>query len=130
MTTPIAPASAAAGSLVASVEHGQADHVVGAHTRKGRPRTDPIYYWFLLPTLALFTLFITVPAIVGIFYSFTNFIGFGDWEVIGITNYIAVFSDPAILASYGFTFGFALVTVILVNVVAFLLAVGLTSKIK
>ncbi|MEL4320219.1 sugar ABC transporter permease [Leifsonia sp. YIM 134122] len=89
-----------------------------------------MYYLFLVPSLVLFTLAITVPALLGIFYSFTNFIGFGDWEFIGITNYIAVFSDPAILSSYLFTFGFAIVTVLLVNVVAFLLAVGLTSQIK
>ncbi len=41
------------------------------------------------------------------------------------------FTDPpAILRSYLFTFGFSLVTVVLVNVVAFLLAVGLTSRIR
>ena len=91
---------------------------------------DRIYYLFLVPTLVLFTLAITVPAVLGIFYSFTNFIGFGDWEFIGLTNYIAVFSDPAILSSYLFTFGFAIVTVLLVNVIAFLLAIGLTSRIR
>ena len=131
MTTPITPAAAAAGSLVDEAEHGQVDHLAGArHDRKGRSRVDPIYYWFLVPTLVLFTLAITVPAVLGIFYSFTNFIGFGEFQFIGLTNYIAVFSDPAILSSYAFTFGFAIVTVLLVNVIAFLLAVGLTSRIK
>ena len=130
MTTPLAPVSAAAGSLVTQAEHGHEDHLAGATTKRGRTRIDPVYYWFLIPTLVLFTLFITVPAILGIFYSFTNFIGFGDWQFTGLINYVAAFSDPAILASYAFTFGFAVVTVILVNVVAFLLAVGLTSRIK
>lgn len=131
MTTPITPAAAAAGSLVDEVEHGRVDHLAGAsHDKRGRTRVDPIYYWFLVPTLVLFTLAITVPAVIGILYSFTNFIGFGDWEFIGLTNYIAVFSDPAILSSYAFTFGFAIVTVLLVNVIAFLLAVGLTSRIR
>jgi raffinose/stachyose/melibiose transport system permease protein len=131
MTTPISPAAVSTGTLVTEAEHGLVDHPAGVHTTKrGRPRVDPIYYVFLVPTLALFTLAITVPAVLGIFYSFTNFIGFGEWEFIGFTNYIAVFSDPAILSSYAFTFGFAIVAVLLVNVVAFLLAVGLTSKIK
>ncbi|MCR2762643.1 sugar ABC transporter permease [Microbacterium sp. zg.B48] len=89
-----------------------------------------MYYVFLLPTLILFTLAITLPAIIGIFFSFTNSIGFGDWQFVGFINYIAVFSDPAILQSYLFTFGFAAVTVVLVNAVAFLLAVGLTSRIR
>ena len=130
MTTPITPAAAATGTLLGDAEHGQIDHIVGAHTRRGKPKIDKIYYLFLLPTLILFTLAITVPAIVGIFYSFTNFIGFGDWELVGLTNYIAIFSDPAILSSYLFTFGFALVTVIVVNIIAFLLAVALTSRIR
>src|SRR3546814_11103182 len=48
----------------------------------------------------------------------------------GCTYYIAHFSHPAILCSFLFTFGFSLVTVIVVNVIAFLLAVGLTSRIR
>jgi raffinose/stachyose/melibiose transport system permease protein len=78
----------------------------------------------------LFTLAITVPGIIGIFFSFTDSIGIGEWSFNGLTNYIALFSDPAILQSYLFTFGFAVATVIVVNVVAFLLAVGLTARIR
>jgi raffinose/stachyose/melibiose transport system permease protein len=95
-----------------------------------RRRAESIYYLFLLPSLILFTLAITVPAIIGIFFSFTNSIGFGDWEFVGLINYVAAFSDPAIWDSYLFTFGFAAVTVVVVNVIAFLLAVGLTSRIR
>lgn len=93
-------------------------------------RVEPIYYLFLLPSLVLFTLAITIPAVIGIFFSFTDSIGIGDWEFNGFTNYIAIFGDPAILQSYLFTFGFSTVTVIAVNVIAFLLAVGLTSRIR
>lgn len=93
-------------------------------------RVEGIYYVFLLPSLIIFTLAITMPAIIGIFFSFTNSIGFGDWNFIGVTNYVAMFSDPAIVSSYLFTFGFAAVSVVLVNAIAFLLAVALTAKIK
>ncbi len=96
------------------------------HTR----RVEPIYYLFLLPTLVIFTLAITVPGVIGIFFSFTDSIGIGEWSFNGLTNYIALFSDPAILQSYLFTFGFSIATVIVVNVIAFLLAVGLTSRIR
>ncbi|RLQ86427.1 sugar ABC transporter permease [Mycetocola zhadangensis] len=123
------PATAATGTLLGKAG-GQNDHLAGSHTRRGKPKIDRIYYLFLLPSLILFTLAITVPALVGIFYSFTNFIGFGDWQLVGITNYIAVFSDPLILSSYLFTFGFAVVTVFVVNAIAFLLAVALTSRIR
>ncbi len=101
----------------------------GAIPRKKR-KVEGVYYLFLLPSLILFTLTITLPAVIGIFFSFTNSIGFGDWQFIGLTNYVAAFSDPAILQSYLFTFGFSAVTVVLVNVIAFLLAVGLTAKIR
>ncbi|ALD73200.1 carbohydrate ABC transporter permease [Trueperella pyogenes] len=97
--------------------------------RKKR-RTEPLYYFFLLPSVILFTLAITIPGLVGIFYSFTDSIGIGDWKFIGLTNYKALFSDPAILQAYLFTFGFAIVTVAVVNLVAFLLALGLTAKIR
>lgn len=98
--------------------------------RRPMRKVEGIYFAFLIPSLLLFTLAITVPAIIGIFFSFTNSIGFGDWEFVGLINYVAMFSDPAILSSYLFTFGFAAVTVILVNAIAFLLAVGLTAQIR
>ena len=97
---------------------------------RSRRRVEPIYYWFLVPTLILFTLAITVPAVIGIFFSFTNSIGLGEWQFIGLTNYIALFSDPLIVQSYLFTFGFSLVTVVAVNIIALLLAVALTSRIR
>ena len=98
--------------------------------RADRPRVNRTFYLFLAPTLVLFTLCITLPAIMGITFSFTNSVGFGEFEFTGLTNYVALFSDPAIRSSYLFTIGFALVTVLLVNLVAFLLAVGLTAKIR
>lgn len=101
-----------------------------AAPRRHRRPVEGIYYAFLLPALVLFTLSITLPAIMGIFFSFTNSIGFGDWEFNGLINYQALFTDPAIWESYRFTMLFAATTVIIVNVVAFLLAVGLTSRIK
>jgi len=98
--------------------------------RRSSRRPDPVFLLFLLPALILFTLAITVPGAIGIFFSFTDSIGIGDWHFNGVTNYIAAFSDPAVLSSFAFTFGFALATVLVVNVIAFLLAVGLTSRIR
>ena len=95
-----------------------------------RKRVEATYLVMLLPVVLLFTLFITVPALVGVFYSFTNYQGYGNWKFIGLTNYLALFSDPRILSSYGFTLWFSIVTVIVVNVVALALALGLNAKIK
>jgi raffinose/stachyose/melibiose transport system permease protein len=93
-------------------------------------RLDRVYLFMLLPGVVLFTLFITLPALVGMFYSFTNYAVFGTWKFVGLTNYAAMFSDPRILQSYGFTLQFAFVTTILANAVAFALAIGLHNKIK
>ncbi|MFC8190665.1 carbohydrate ABC transporter permease [Cellulomonas sp. NPDC057328] len=101
-----------------------------APRRHRRPTVNRTYYLFLVPALVLFTLAITVPAVMGITLSFTDSVGFGEFSFTGLTNYVALASDPAILSSYGFTIGFALVTVLVVNVVAFLLAVLLTSRIR
>jgi raffinose/stachyose/melibiose transport system permease protein len=101
-----------------------------APKRKTHRRVDKTFYAFLLPGLVLFTLAITLPAVMGIFYSFTNSVGFGEFSFTGFINYIALFSDPSIRSAYGFTIGFALVTVAVVNAVAFLLAIGLTARIR
>lgn len=95
-----------------------------------RRRVEPIYYLYLLPALALFVLFVLGPAVLGILTSFTDYVGFGEWRVIGTANYEGIFSDPAILQAYAFTIGFALVSVILAQAIALALAVGLTARIR
>lgn len=95
-----------------------------------RRRFEATYLGFLVPALICFTIAITVPAAMGIFFSFTDSVGFGDYNLIGLANYAALFTDPAIIGAYSFTIGFALVTVLLTNALAFLLAVGLTAQIR
>jgi raffinose/stachyose/melibiose transport system permease protein len=104
--------------------------VAAAPADRRSRRVEPIYFFMLLPAVILFTLFITFPALVGMFYSITNYAGYGDWEFVGLMNYSTIFSDPRILGAYGFTLGFSLVTVIVVNVIALALAIGLNAKIK
>lgn len=98
--------------------------------RDRRRRVEPVYYWFLLPTLLLFTGLVLLPAAVGILYSFTNYVGFGKWSFTGAVNYVALFSDPSIWSAYRFTIGFALVTVVITQTLALALALGLTNRIR
>jgi raffinose/stachyose/melibiose transport system permease protein len=93
-------------------------------------RVERVYYLFLVPPLALFTAFVIVPAVIGIFYSFTDYVGFGKWAFLGLRNYTTLLSDPMIRNSYAFTIGFAVVTVIIAQVIALSLAIGLTRKIR
>lgn len=97
---------------------------------RSRNGIDPTYYWMVAPVLALFAFFITLPALVGVFFSLTNYAGYGDWKFIGLSNYVNIFKDPAVLQSYIFTFVFALTTTVVVNVVALAIALGLNAKIK
>jgi raffinose/stachyose/melibiose transport system permease protein len=90
----------------------------------------PAYLLMVIPAIALFTFFIIYPAIDGMFYSFTNYVGYGAWHSIGFANYKAAFSDPTIRDSYGFTLLFAVVACIVTNVVALALALALNAKIK
>lgn len=83
-----------------------------------------------IPALLLFFIFHTFPFIKGVAYSFTNWKGYGDWDFVGLSNYIQVFQDQRIWHSYGFTFKFAILTTIIVNILSLLLAVGLNAKIK
>ena len=83
-----------------------------------------------IPILVLFFAFNTLPLIKGFIYSFTNFKGYGNYDFVGLRNYVDLFSDGRVGRSYLFTFKFALVSTILVNVLSLILALGLNSKIK
>lgn len=83
-----------------------------------------------IPILVLFFAFNTLPLIKGFIYSFTNFKGYGSYDWVGLRNYIDLFQDARVGRSYLFTFKFALVGTILVNVLSLILALGLNSKIK
>lgn len=56
-----------------------------------------LLFWafiFMLPNLIHFVLFFLLPAILGVWYSFTNFDGFGSYDIVGLKNYIELFTDP------------------------------------
>ena len=109
-------------------------HVAGelpaSKTTSHSTKVEKVYYFMLFPAVALFTFFITLPGLIGMFFSITNYAGYGDWHFIGLTNYAALFSDPRILQSYGFTIFFAVIATIVTNALALFLAIGLNSKIK
>jgi len=93
-------------------------------------RLDRAYYWMVLPAFVLFFVLHTVPVLQGVFYSFTDSPGYGTWNFVGFSNYVALFSDPRVVDAYLFTFKFALVTTVLVNVIGLAIALGLNSRIK
>lgn len=93
----------------------------------GRERT---FLLITIPILALFFCFNTLPLIKGVIYSFTNFRGYGEFDLVGLRNYADLFTDARVGKSYLFTFKLAIVATIVVNVLSLVLALGLNSKIK
>ena len=83
-----------------------------------------------IPILVLFFTFNTLPLIKGFMYSFTNFKGYGSYDWVGLRNYIDLFQDARVGRSYLFTFKFALVGTVIVNVISLIMALGLNSKIR
>ena len=97
---------------------------------KKRRKINISFYIMVIPMAILFFVFHTIPFLRGVFYSFTNWKGYGDWEFVGLRNYLHIFKDKNVLASYLFTFKFAVVATICVNVISLTIAVGLNAKIK
>ena len=89
-------------------------------------------YWpiFLVPTMAAFLIGFIIPFIEGIYLSFCKFTTIKDAKFVGIQNYIEAFKDSNFLGSFKFTTLFAIVSLVLINVLAFLVALALTQNIK
>ena len=86
---------------------------------------------FVLPTLLAFTLFFIVPFVMGFGLSFTKFKVITNVTFVGFKNYVKAFTlDGSFFHALGFTSLFTVVSMITVNVFAFLLALLLTQGIK
>ena len=88
------------------------------------------YMVIIIPMLVLFFTFHTFSFLKGIFYSFTDWKGYGNWNFVGLRNFLHIFKDPNVVTSYLFTFKFTILATILVNVISLALACGLNAKIK
>lgn len=86
---------------------------------------------FVLPTLLAFAVMFVVPFLIGLFLSFTKFTVVNNWEWVGFANYIDAFRfDSGFLSALWFTVKFTVVSVLTINVFAFLLAMALTRGLR
>lgn len=92
-------------------------------------KVDRAFYWMAVPAAIVFAVFLYVPFLQGVMYSFTNSQGYGDYDFIGIKNYIALFQDSRVGHAYLFTFFIAVLITVLINVIAMFIAVALNGKI-
>lgn len=85
---------------------------------------------FVLPTLIAFLIGFLAPFILGIYLSFCKFTTVTDAEFVGFSNYIKILDDQEFIHSLWYTALFTIVTVVLINVLAFAVALLLTKRIK
>lgn len=89
-------------------------------------------YWpiFTIPVMAAFAIGFVIPFILGIYLSFTKFTTVKDAHFVALANYRKLFADATYLHSFFLTLAFAIATIIIINIIAFFLAMALTQKLK
>ena len=85
---------------------------------------------FALVPLAIFSVVLVLPFANGFYLTFTNWDGFESSKFVGFDNYVKSFQDPTFWATLRFTALFVVVSLVIVNAVAFGLALIVTSKLK
>ena len=85
---------------------------------------------FVLPTFLAFVIGFILPFIEGLYLSFCQFTTVKDAKFIGIGNYQRIFTDSTFTNSFKFTVLFAVASIVLINVIAFILALLLTRKLN
>lgn len=93
------------------------------------------YSLFVLPIFTIFILVVIVPSLYGFLYSFYDWNGIkglGEIEFIGFKNYISAFteSDKSFLKSFLFSIEFTILSVAMINLVGFGLALLVTRGFK
>ncbi len=86
---------------------------------------------FILPTFIAFLVSFLVPFLMGVYLSFTEFTTVSNAKWVGIQNYITAFNgnDDFVNALF-FTVKFTVVSVLSVNLIAFIFALLLTRSIR
>ena len=85
---------------------------------------------FVLPTMLAFTIGFIAPFLLGVYLSFCKFTTVTDAKFIGLANYVKIFAENDFTHSLIFTVLFTIVTVLLINVLAFAVAMLLTKGFK
>lgn len=85
---------------------------------------------FVLPTLIAFAIGFIYPFFQGIYLSFCRFHTVSNAKLIGFDNYVKAFQNEAFMHSFWFTVLFVIVSIVLINLIAFAVAYVLTLGIR
>lgn len=89
------------------------------------------FWYFVGPILFAYIVIQLMPLLVGIYYSFTDWNGINaSVKFIGFKNYITSFKDPTFGHAFLFTVKFTVLSLIILNVIAFGLALLVTKESK
>ena len=96
-----------------------------------KKRSRKIYFLvFVVPTLIAFMIGFIYPFFQGIYLSFCKFRTTSNATWVGFDNYIKAFQNESFIRSFWFTALFVVVSVILINAIAFFVAYALTLGIR
>lgn len=95
-----------------------------------RARAAKKFMQFAGIPLAIFSIVLVVPFVNGVYYTFTDWDGFETTKLVGFSNYAKSFQDPTFWSTLRFTALFVIVSLVLVNIVAFGLALIVTSNLR
>lgn len=101
---------------------------MGEKTRLGKTK---LFLIFGFPALFFFCAVVVIPVVYGLYLTLTNWDGISSAkDFVGLSNYVEVFQDGEFWGSLWLTLKYVIVSVLLINVVAFVLAYLLTSGVK
>jgi raffinose/stachyose/melibiose transport system permease protein len=97
-----------------------------------KAQNNRVFVYFLFPSLGAFSLFVGFPFFHGFYLSFTNWTGLNTGSEVfsGLLNYQAIIGDYAFAYSFYRTALYSGLNIVAINIVAFLLALLVTQKLK
>ena len=117
------------GGILNGVESRGRNHSA-LNSKLIRRPVQRMFLLFLAPTFAAFCIGFLYPFVKGIFLSFCRFKTTSKWTWVGFDNYINAFQDSTFVHAFWYTALFALVSLLLINVLSFAVAYALTRGIK
>jgi len=94
---------------------------------KALKRYAPI---FIIPTFAAFIIGFIVPFIMGLWLSLCKFTTVTDAKFVGFSNFVSALRDAVFRHAFWYTAAFATVSLIVINLLAFAIALALTRKMR
>jgi len=93
-----------------------------------------VFWIFLLPVLFAFIMVMVIPFVLGSYYAFTNWTSSArvdsGLKFVGFENFSNSLKDPSFLYSFGITFVYTILNMIVINIVAFVLALFVTGDLR